>query len=53
MREYSKKHPEVIFTLKGEGEEKDDLWVEHYKNGLMQECKAKITFDPFDESSLK
>lgn len=52
MREYSKKHPSVRFTLEGEGEESGDIWVKYFKGGLMQECKARIEFDPFDESKL-
>ncbi len=52
MRAYSKGHPDIIFKLYGEGEESEDMWVEFYKNGKMQHCKAKITFDDFDEYKL-
>lgn len=53
LREFSKKYPDVLFTLNGEGEESGDIWVEYYKNGLMQKSIAIITFDPFNESKLK
>ena len=52
MLVYSKEYPGVVFTLKGEGEESGDIWVEYYKGGKMQQCKAKITFDEFYESKL-
>lgn len=53
MRKVSKQYPELVFKLRGEGEESGDIWVEYYKNGLMQRCPAKITFDDYDESNLK
>lgn len=52
MREYSLKHPETVFALKGEGEESGDIWVEYYKNGKMQREKAKIVVDEYDEAKL-
>jgi hypothetical protein len=53
MREISKKYPMAVFVLHGNGEEQGDSWYKYYKNGKMQECKAKITFDPYDENELK
>ena len=52
MRKLSARYPECLFTLRGEGEESGDIWVEYHKNGKMQRCEAKITFDPFDESLM-
>ena len=45
MREYSKRYPELVFEISGEGEEAGDLWKDYYQNGLMQRTRAKITFD--------
>lgn len=53
MKELSKKYPLTIFVLEGEGEEHPDLWKKYFLNGKMQEAKAKITYDEFDESKLK
>jgi hypothetical protein len=52
MREFSKKYPEVVFTLHGEGEESGDLWIKYFKNGKMQTSKARIEYDSYDESLL-
>lgn len=52
MRAYSAWHPDLIFELKGEGEEAGDLWIEYYKNGKMQRCEAQIMYAKFDESEL-
>jgi hypothetical protein len=52
MRELSKKYPDLVFQIKGEGEESGDLWIEYYKNGKMQEAPAKIVYDDFDETKL-
>lgn len=53
MKEVSKQFPELVFKLSGEGEEAGDIWIEYYKNGKIQECPAKITYDEYDESKLK
>lgn len=53
MKDVSKKFPDVLFTLEGEGEESDDIWKKYFKNGKMQSCYAKITFDEYDESKLE
>ena len=52
MMYLSKNYPDVLFTLKGEGEEAGDLWFKHFKNGKIQRCPAIITYDEYDESKL-
>jgi len=52
MKEYSLKYPELVFTLQGLGEDRDDMWFKYFKNGKMQECPAIITFDKYDETKL-
>lgn len=53
MRLYSRMYPELLFKLLGEGEENGDLWVEYYKNGKMQRCKAQIVYAEFNEMELE
>lgn len=50
MAELSKKFPEVLFTLHGEGEDAMDLWIHYFKNGKIQRRKAKITFEPMTQT---
>ena len=53
MCELSKLFPNVLFTLEGNGEDRDDIWREYYYNGKFQYAPAVITFDDFDENKLK
>ena len=52
MREFSKLHPSVLFTLHGEGEENGDIWDEYYLNGKLQVVKAQMQIAPFDAKKL-
>lgn len=52
MKYYSKKYPKVIFTLLGEGEDSENLWVKYYKNGKVQHEFAIITYPEFNELKL-
>lgn len=51
--EFSKKHPEALIRLSGEGEENNDLWHEYYKNGKTQMCKAEIVYPEFNPKLLE
>lgn len=53
MRGLSKRIPEVLFTLHGEGEEAGDIWNKYFLNGKMQVAKARIEFDEFDPKKLR
>lgn len=53
MRKLSIKHPDVLFTLSGEGDEAGDLWMKFFKNGKMQHVKGEIRYPEFDEKALK
>ena len=49
----SKRFPELLFCLRGEGETGDDLWDAYFINGKIHYCPAVITYDDFDPSKLK
>ncbi len=53
MKAFSKRFPDVVFTLHGEGEESGDLWVKYFKDGKMHRVDAVISYAPFDEGQLK
>ena len=52
MKAYSLQHSTTLFELGGKGEENGDIWKKYFKNGKVQVCKAKITFDAYDEDKL-
>lgn len=49
----SKKFPEELIRIEGEGEESGDIWKAYFKNGKMQYTEAKLVFEEFDEAKLK
>lgn len=53
LAEFSKKHPTVLFKLRGEGEESGDIWELYVQNGKSQKCTAKLVFEQFDPKKLK
>jgi len=44
----SKAFQNIIFTLKGEGEEARDVWEKHFCNGVVQDCRASVIIPPLD-----
>lgn len=52
LLDFSKKHPNAVFELYGDGEE-NALYKKYYKNGKMQLAPAIISFDEYDPSKLK
>ncbi len=52
MLEFSKRHPDILFLLEGEGEEAGDVWRFYAKNGRSFYQQAKMAFEDFDESML-
>jgi len=52
MKIISKKFPELLITLHGEGEENSDMWKEYYLGGKVQVAKAEITYPKFNEKLL-
>lgn len=51
MAALSSRYPDVLFTIKGQGEDTGDLWVEYWRDGKVQ-CEVP-TFAPFDPSKLR
>lgn len=44
MKGLSAMHPDILFTVYGNGEESDDMWVAYYLNGVGKSAKAKIVY---------
>ena len=53
LREFSKKYPDVVICIHGEGEETGDIWDHYFKDGKMQSCDAEVIIPPYDESKLE
>jgi len=53
MRQFSKRFPNELFVLSGEGDEQGDLWNSYFKNGKHQHCPAVITYEEYNEQLLK
>lgn len=53
MIELSIKYPQVVFVLKGLGEEYPDIWKAFYKNGQHYIEHVQIIINDFDQSLLK
>lgn len=53
LKYFSKKYPQTVFALFGEGDESGDLWVKYFKNGKMQYGEVEIIYPEYDENELK
>ena len=54
MRALSQIWPNVLSTLTGIGQDKDDHWVEYHHNGKMRHLeRPQWEPDPFDPSKLE
>ena len=49
----TKKYPDKVFQLFGDGEESHDFWVDYIKNGKAYGSQARVVYDEYDESKLK
>ena len=52
MIQISKLYPDVVFKLCGDGEDRDDRWIEYYCNGEAVRSQASIVYPPVDVSSI-
>ena len=48
----SEKIPNITFILYGEGEERDDIWKEYFKNGKCVHVDAEIVFPDIADYAL-
>ena len=53
MKELSNKYPKVLFKLEAFTRETGNKTKVYFKGGKMQICKAKITFEDYNEDLLK
>jgi hypothetical protein len=53
MIKISKKYPNVVFKLQGNGENIDDFWISYYKNGKSQFAPGVIVYEDYDEGKLE
>ncbi len=52
MRILSRRFPDLVLYLHGEGEQSEDMWDKYFVGGRMQECYAQIVYDDFDPKKL-
>ena len=52
MRTISRKFPEILFTLNGEGEEQGDIWKAWFLGGRMQYEEATFQIGEFNPEKL-
>jgi len=52
LRSFSTKHPDILFSLRGEGETNGDVWIKYFVDGKCQTGRAEMRIGPFDPSKL-
>lgn len=52
LKEFSKKIPDALFILEGDGEGCDDLWKAYFKDGQWQMARVRFQYDEYDEKQL-
>mgnify|MGYP003652940898 CR=1 FL=1 len=52
LKAFSKNHPDALFMLSGKGEENGDAWIEYYRNGKVQVCKAVYVYPDADNDLM-
>lgn len=54
MKEIAKMYPNVVFRLRGDGEESGDIWQIFYKNDKTSSWRfGDVVYPDYDESKLK
>lgn len=53
MLKFSRKHPEVTFTVFGDGDESDDFWKHVFKDGKHCRVNGKIVYPEITEDDLE
>lgn len=55
MLQLSKEFPDVLMTVKGQGEDDDDRWIQYFKGGKYTNQKMAtitIVYDEYNENDL-
>lgn len=52
LKEFSKKFPDALLVLDGDGENCEDVWIAYFLNGKSQTCVGRMEYDDFDSSKL-
>lgn len=52
LKEFSKKFPDALLVLDGDGENSDDFWIAYFLNGKTQTCLGRMEYGEFDSAKL-
>lgn len=45
----SRRHPDLIFCLRGEGEDREDNWMEYYHDGKFKHLQPELRWPSFED----